>query len=95
MVAIPLTFLEVSAAGNTDRLKDTVIDKTIEKFEDGELITLMKVKMQLSDTLWAWCMVSSDGVEIFETNIHWDFDKMTRITAMHLHDLWRLKQDGC
>ena len=66
----------------------------IEKFEGGELITLMKVKMQLSDTLWAWCMVSSDGVEIFETNIHWGFDKMTRITAMHLHDLWRLKQEG-
>ena len=35
MVAMPLTFLEVSAAGNTDRLKDTVIDKTIQKFEDG------------------------------------------------------------
>ena len=32
---MPLTFLEVSAAGNTDRLKDAVIDKTIEKFEDG------------------------------------------------------------
>ena len=35
IVAMPLTFLEVSAAGNTDRLKDTVIDKTIQKFEDG------------------------------------------------------------
>ena len=35
IVAMPLTFLEVSAAGNTDRLKDAVIDKTIEKFEDG------------------------------------------------------------
>ena len=32
---MPLTFLEVSAAGNTDRLKDTIIDKSIQKFEDG------------------------------------------------------------
>ena len=29
LIAMPLTFLEVSAAGNTDRLKDTIIDKTI------------------------------------------------------------------
>ena len=35
LIAMPLTFLEVSAAGNTDRLKDTIIDKTIQKFEDG------------------------------------------------------------
>ena len=35
LIAIPLTFLEVSAAGNTDKLKDTIIDKTIQKFEDG------------------------------------------------------------
>ena len=36
LVAIPLTILEVSAAGNaTDRLKDTVIDKTIQAFENG------------------------------------------------------------
>ena len=36
LVAIPLTFLEVSAAGNaTDSLKDTVIDKTINAFEDS------------------------------------------------------------
>ena len=35
LVAMPLTFLEVSAAGNTDKLKDTIIDKTIQKFEDG------------------------------------------------------------
>ena len=35
LIAMPLTFLEVSAAGNTDRLKDTIIDKTIKKFEDG------------------------------------------------------------
>ena len=36
LAAIPLTFLEVSAAGNaTVRLKDTVIDKTIQAFEDG------------------------------------------------------------
>ena len=35
IIAMPLTFLDVSAAGNTDRLKDTVIDKTIQKFEDG------------------------------------------------------------
>ena len=34
-LALPLTFLEVSAAGNTDKLKDTIIDKTIQKFEDG------------------------------------------------------------
>ena len=33
---MPLTFLEVSAAGNaSDKLKDTVIDKTIQAFEDG------------------------------------------------------------
>ena len=32
---MPLTFLEVSAAGNTDKLKDTIIDKTIQKFEDS------------------------------------------------------------
>ena len=35
LIAMPLTFLEVSAAGNTDRLKDEIIDKTIQKFEDG------------------------------------------------------------
>ena len=35
LIAIPPTFLEVSAAGNTDKLKDTIIDKTIQKFEDG------------------------------------------------------------
>ena len=35
LIAMPLTFLEVSAASNTDRLKDTIIDKTIQKFEDG------------------------------------------------------------
>ena len=36
LVAIPLTFLEVSSAGNaTDSLKDTVIDKTIKAFEDS------------------------------------------------------------
>ena len=35
LIAIPLTFLEVSAAGNTDKLKDTIIDKTMQKFEDG------------------------------------------------------------
>ena len=35
LIAMPLTFLEVSAAGNTDKLKDTIIDKTIQKFEDG------------------------------------------------------------
>ncbi len=35
LIAMPLTFLEVSAAGNTDRLKDTIIDKSIQKFEDG------------------------------------------------------------
>ena len=35
LVAMPLTFLEVSAAGNSDKLKDTIIDKTIQKFEDG------------------------------------------------------------
>tara|TARA_B110000037_G_scaffold102373_1_gene119379 strand:+ start:45 stop:950 length:906 start_codon:yes stop_codon:yes gene_type:complete len=34
-LALPLTFLEVSAAGNSDKLKDTLIDKTIQKFEDG------------------------------------------------------------
>ena len=46
MVAIPLTFLEVSAAGNTDKLKDTIIDKTIQKFEDGfnTLFTTAKLK---------------------------------------------------
>ena len=35
LVAVPLTVLEVSAAGNSDKLKDTIIDKTIQKFEDG------------------------------------------------------------
>ena len=35
LMAMPLTFLEVSAAGNTDKLKDTIIDKTIKKFEDS------------------------------------------------------------
>ena len=35
LIAMPLTFLEVSAAGNTNRLKDTIIDKSIQKFEDG------------------------------------------------------------
>jgi hypothetical protein len=36
LVAMPLTFLEVSAAGNaSDKLKDTVVDKTIQAFEDG------------------------------------------------------------
>ena len=35
LIAMPLTFLEVSAAGNTDKLKDTIIYKTIQKFEDG------------------------------------------------------------
>ena len=35
LVAMPLTFLEVSAAGNSDKLRDTIIDKTIQKFEDG------------------------------------------------------------
>ena len=35
IIAMPLTFLEVSAAGNTDKLKDTIIDNTIQKFENG------------------------------------------------------------
>ena len=36
ILALPLTFLEVSAAGkSTDQLKNTLIDKTIQKFEDG------------------------------------------------------------
>ena len=35
LVAVPLTVLEVSAAGNSDKLKDTIIDKTIQRFEDG------------------------------------------------------------
>ena len=35
LIAIPLTLLEVSAAGNTDKLKDTIIDRSIQKFEDG------------------------------------------------------------
>ena len=35
LIAMPLSFLEVSAAGNTDKLKDTIIDKTIQKFEDS------------------------------------------------------------
>ena len=35
IIAIPFTILEVSAAGNTDKLKNTIIDKTIQKFEDG------------------------------------------------------------
>ena len=35
LIAMPLTFLEVNATGNTDKLKDTIIDKTIQKFEDG------------------------------------------------------------
>ena len=35
LVAVPLTVLEVSAAGNSDKLKDTIIDKTVQKFEDG------------------------------------------------------------
>ena len=36
LVAMPLTFLDVSTAGNaSDKLKDTVIDKTIQAFEDG------------------------------------------------------------
>ena len=36
LVAMPLTFLEVSAAGNaSDKLKQTVIDKTIQAFEDS------------------------------------------------------------
>ena len=35
LIVMPLTFLEVSAAGNSDKLKDTIIDKTIQKFEDG------------------------------------------------------------
>ena len=35
IIAMPFTFLEVSAAGNTDKLKDTIIDKTIQKFENG------------------------------------------------------------
>ena len=35
LIAMPLTFLEVSAAGNTNRLKDTIIDKSIQKFQDG------------------------------------------------------------
>ena len=36
LVAMPLTILEVCAAGNaSDKLKDTVIDKTIQAFEDG------------------------------------------------------------
>ena len=35
LMAVPLTVLEVSAAGNSDKLKDTIIDKTIQKFEDG------------------------------------------------------------
>ena len=31
VLALPLTFLEVSAAGNaSDKLKDTIIDKTIQ-----------------------------------------------------------------
>ena len=35
-LALPMTFLEVSAAGNsTDQLKDTLIDKTLQKFEEG------------------------------------------------------------
>ena len=33
-LALPLTFLEVNAAGNSsDQLKDTIIDKTIHKIE--------------------------------------------------------------
>ena len=35
IIARPFTILEVSAAGNTDKLKNTIIDKTIQKFEDG------------------------------------------------------------
>jgi hypothetical protein len=36
VLAMPLTFLEVSAAGNaSDKLKDTVINKTIQAFEDS------------------------------------------------------------
>ncbi len=36
LVAIPLTLLEVSAASNaSNKLKDTVIDKTIQAFEDS------------------------------------------------------------
>ena len=36
VLAMPLTFLEVRAAGNaSDKLKDTVIDKTIQAFKDG------------------------------------------------------------
>ena len=35
LIALPLTFLEVSAAGNTERLKDTIVDKSIQKFEDS------------------------------------------------------------
>ena len=35
IIAIPFTILEVSATGNTDKLKNKIIDKTIQKFEDG------------------------------------------------------------
>ena len=35
-LALPLTFLEVTAADNsTDKLKETVVYKTIQAFEDG------------------------------------------------------------
>ena len=36
LIIIPMTILDVSAAGNsTEELKSTVIDKTLEVFEDG------------------------------------------------------------
>ena len=36
LLALPLTFLEVTAADNsTDKLKETVVGKTIQAFEDG------------------------------------------------------------
>ena len=36
LVAMPLTFLDVSAESNaSDKLKNTVVDKTIQAFEDG------------------------------------------------------------
>ncbi len=35
-LALPLTFFEVNAAGSSlDQLKDTIIDKTIHKIEEG------------------------------------------------------------
>ena len=40
VLSLPLTFLEVTAADNsTDKLKETVVGKTIQAFEDGFTIT--------------------------------------------------------